>query len=52
MDLRSCLCDEKKRNEVARGVASSVGVIGLDADAHEQIVRFAETGTPAQKNYL
>ena len=52
MSLKQCLCDSETRNAMARGVAQSVNVVGMDVDAFQKLSEFAETGTAAQKNYL
>lgn len=52
MSLKQCLCDPETRNAMARGVAQSVNVVGMDVDGFQKLAEFAESGTAAQKNYL
>ena len=52
MSIRDCLCDKKTRDAMARGVAQSVNVVGMDLDGYKKLCEFAENGTAAEKNYL
>lgn len=52
MSFRDCLCDPETRDSMARGVAQSVNVVGMDLDAFQHLCEFANNGTAAQKNYL
>ena len=52
MSIRECLCDKQTRDAMARGVAQSVNVVGMDLDGYEGLCKFAENGTAAEKNYL
>ncbi len=46
------LCDANERDALCRGIMSSIGALGMDANVCGKLEGMLLDGTPAQKNYL
>lgn len=52
MSFCEILCVKERRDEICRGIASSVKAIGMDIDTFEVIEKLLLSGSIIQKNYL
>ena len=52
MSFKAVLCDTNKRDVLCRGIVSSIGALGMDANVCGKLEEMLVSGTPVQKNYL